>query len=447
LFPASISETLYSLATLAPSVSLPLIRDALEFLNDHGQYLISIYERMWGCGEEVGTSKKKGILKKAKVAAEFEAEKGFAHLREKLHMPNSEPRHVINVATRMADGAAITIILFLVGVRVRELTSLDAGCVSEQTDTNANIEYVLDGVAGKSNGRRRSWAITSPVKDAIQYLESAHKSSRIFWGESALFVQAAHGRSLPGKRWSIKRIAPALISNRLRFFARAAFREPIPVSVRIHPHSARKTFAHFVVMRDKNSLESLAHHFGHIHRSITDASYIGTDIELEKLLNEESRKDLAQGLSDILRSKQIGGKGAKQFSELRHSVSNDERFRGKKALVQLVDRLIQSGIQLAPCDWGYCLYSQATSACHGTRSQPNELRRTAQTCSTCLNFAVTERHRKWWETRYDRDQSFLTNGLNLPEQTIRFVSDRNRETLKVLEDLNRQRTENSNTVE
>lgn len=69
--------------------------------------------------------------------------------------------------------------------------------------------------------------------------------------------------------------------------------------------------------------------------------------------------------------------------------------------------MIADGIKLAPCHWGYCVYVEQLSACHGDESGPNEIERSPDVCARCSNFAVTEAHRPWWEARFRADEVFL----------------------------------------
>jgi hypothetical protein len=57
----------------------------------------------------------------------------------------------------------------------------------------------------------------------------------------------------------------------------------------------------------------LAHHYGHAHRIFTDSNYVGGDIELAAMISEENRRDLAEGLTEILRSSNLSGKASGYF--------------------------------------------------------------------------------------------------------------------------------------
>jgi hypothetical protein len=234
-------------------------------------------------------------------------------------------------------------------------------------------------------------------------------------------------------------MSTGVVAMRIKRFSGTARWNKTSEAPKLHPHSARKTFARFVVLRDKRALESLSYHFGHTHRLITDGFYVGSDIELEKMISEEGRRDLANGLEDILRSGAIGGKAGNVLSTFRRNAVSG-KFRGRRALSSLVDKLIEEGIQLAPCDWGYCVYSQSLSACRGSERGPNEANRSSDICSGCANFVATERHRVWWSNRLERDAAFLCQS-GIAEQSRQWVKKRMIGTEKVLRQLNKRRSD------
>jgi hypothetical protein len=138
--------------------------------------------------------------------------------------------------------------------------------------------------------------------------------------------------------------------------------------------------------------------------------------------------DLARNLMDLLVAPHAAGKAADAIAKARSLVPT---FKGRKGLERFVDKLIDDGVQLAPCDWGYCVYSQALSACHGDSRGPNEARRSPDVCSTCANFAVTHQHRPWWEARLRQDDEFLERP-GLTEQTVTWVKRRRANSAKIV---------------
>jgi len=97
------------------------------------------------------------------------------------------------------------------------------------------------------------------------------------------------------------------------------------------------------------------------------------------------------------------------------------RFRGSSVKREIRDyarMLAETGLTLGVCEWGYCVYREEFSACHGSATAPNPVRREPSTCARCTNFSVTEAHRPYWSDQVDRYESLLNNP-DLPTQTLK----------------------------
>lgn len=422
--------------------ALQLLHDAIRWIREVGPYVRLVAERYWKLESKfVGVTYSERHYHRQLLLGEIYTDPEFVRLREMLRVSPTNARFVIGRAAALTEGACIVILLFLIGFRARELTRLDVGCLRRELDSFGNAVTRIHGIAAKQGGKSRTWIACEQVSEAVEYIESFNSSARNSQGKTALFATRRRG-GLPSPNFRIRRIEPRAARERMVEFVRHSLSShglPMP---RMHPHVARKTFARFVVLRDKSALESLSFHFGHVHRAITDGYYVGSDIELAKLIDEESRRDLAKALTDLLSAKHVGGKAGANISHIK----SQYKFKGKKSLASVIEKLIQDGVQLAPCDWGYCVYSQALSACQGDSRGPNEARRAPDVCSACANFAVTEKHRAWWEARLARDDAFLARP-HLPEQTVIWVSQRRSNTGKLLQALNGQKIQKKETAE
>ncbi|KGV03427.1 phage integrase family protein [Burkholderia pseudomallei MSHR4032] len=419
---------------LDESIALPLIRDALKWVETHGAFVHRavnvLSDTLNRC---VGLTRFQVHVQVKQMYSLLDGEPGMALGRKALGKERAHSFIVVRHLLTQTEGACLIVLLFLVGFRCRELVNLDVDSMHlDQTEDGEPI-YRLRGVAAKSGGLARTWVASSTVREVVEYMTLLYAQVRKKSGQKALFLSRAGGNAPQiGKR--INRISTTSVAKRIKQFAGAPHRSASPKVSRLHPHSARKTFARFVVMRDKRALESLSYHFGHTHRMITDGCYVGADIELEKLIGEEARRDLANGLEDILRSGAVAGKAARSLQALKVD-AHSGAYRGRRALQSLVDQLIEKGVQLAPCDWGYCVYSQSLSACRGTLAGPNEVNRSPDVCAGCSNFVVTEKHRAWWSDRLERDERFLGQA-SVPEQSRQLVIKRIVGTEKILRDLN-----------
>ena len=416
-------------------LALPLVKDALQWMDKEAEellVLIALFNRLRG--------NLKGLTKDemyARCNKSFEviseSSNEFARLEKRLPILNLKNKDVFRNSLHLSLGAAIIVILFFSGVRASELLSLQVGCFKKREHADGHKYWYIEGIAAKKGGIGKEWIVPDPVITAIQFLERLHSLILPKSGHPYLFEFPSTFAVLPHPYVQVQKYWPSDVANMLRLFAKSQIREqPISTNIRLHPHQARKTFARFVVLRDKRGLEALAQHYGHLYTAILDKAYIGSDFELHHLIDEESQNDLEEGLTDLLSNKHLGGKAGDKLSKIRDKAN--VLYRGKSVLKSVVKMLIHDGVTLAPCDWGYCVYAQDLSACKGDDSGPNPIFREPNTCSTCSNFAVTARHKIWWEDRVKREESFLKQS-NLSTQTIEIVRtrlNRSREILKTL---------------
>ncbi|SRR5579875_2468952 len=118
-------------------------------------------------------------------------------------------------------------------------------------------------------------------------------------------------------------------------------------------------------------------------------------------------------------------------------------FRGARMKQELRDYarlLVDAGLTLGVCDWGYCVYRQEHSACRGTISGPNPILREPSTCARCRNFVVTVKHRPYWEEQLHQHRALLDE-RDLPRQTLKIARDRLTEATKILSSLDAPRKE------
>jgi hypothetical protein len=93
--------------------------------------------------------------------------------------------------------------------------------------------------------------------------------------------------------------------------------------------------------------------------------------------------------------------------------------------------LVDAGLTLGICDWGFCVYREEQSACLGNKAGPNTERREPSTCATCKNFSVSTQHRAYWVNQIDRHHALLNEPL-LPLQTLRVARRRMEEARELL---------------
>jgi hypothetical protein len=85
--------------------------------------------------------------------------------------------------------------------------------------------------------------------------------------------------------------------------------------------------------------------------------------------------------------------------------------------------LAETGLTLGVCEWGYCVYREEFSACRGSATAPDPVRRAPSTCARCKNFSVTDAHRPYWTGQLDRYEKLLSDP-RLPTQTLKIARGR-----------------------
>lgn len=426
---------------LDENLALPLVKDALDWIRSNGPVVANLVRRIWSERRKyVGLTKLESDRRVRRHYAELLVAPELQRIADQLGMADALPNAIVARAITATEGACTVALLFLVGMRASEFVRLDADCLAQLGEPGLNQRTVLKGYAAKRSGMPRTWAASPDVVEVVQFLVNLYEDIRAATGQLALIPGKTNGAPIPLPGRKNVRLGSESLGPRLHAFANSPHRG-VSVKIRLHAHMARKTYARFVVMRDKSALESLAYHYGHTHSAITDGAYVGVDISLARLLREEDRADLAEALMDLLSSGTLGGKAGKNVMNLtRQDLSGKSFFRGKRSLRAIVDKMIDDGVRLAPCDWGYCVYSKATSACGGDDTGPNRLRRAPDVCATCSNFSVTDKHKSYWNERLQRDDEFLRRP-DLPDQTKQVVRTRAAHSRAVLVSLTRNHVE------
>lgn len=164
---------------------------------------------------------------------------------------------------------------------------------------------------------------------------------------------------------------------------------------------------------------------------MTDQAYVGTDFELADLIDDQTAEETRKALEDLLLAPRVAGKAGIMLSER-------SPFRGRMRSgdvdAYITEIIAETDMRLGVCDWGYCVYRRETSACLGSEREPNQVLRTQSTCSTCANFAVTDRHRPVWEARLERN-TMLTQRDDLDAESRALAEARITESRRILDQL------------
>lgn len=412
---------------LPDNVAYAFIFDAFLWVENHSEFCINFLRKQREHLDLISDMPKYIQRRKSKIFyQEISSDEKYNEL-VLLIKTRSSPFNMLLLIISMLEGACLMLILLLVGMRISELLALDADCLDESQSDNGL--YYLVGPAAKKGGITRKWVIGLPIAKVIKKIIEL-KNIRDGASTKALFSCSPKKNAATSKDGYVVRMQHWHALRRIRYFCGSGIRNNAIQYDKFHPHMARKTFAQLAVKRDRTMLAPISAHLGHIYQSFTDGNYIGVDHSLAELLSSADRAELIKSIEHLLTCGSIVGKGADSISKIR----DDLRFKGKRALISTIEDLIKKGIKIAPCDWGFCLYSQVYSACEGNSTGPNEVKRSPDTCATCKNFVVTENHHLWWEQRAAREEKFL-NRKDLPLQTVELVKRRLLKTKNVLGDI------------
>lgn len=339
--------------------------------------------------------------------------------------------------------ACFVVISYLVGPRASEVLHLQSGCLQSRSAQGTSGEAGLTLIVGaifKNEvdyyGRPHEWVAPQAAVHAISVLEALSAPHRLRTGRNQLWLRALGRRGVVGAtEWQIDVTGPfriptsPCIAYGLDRFAKWL---DLPLhegkSWHFSTHQGRKTFARFAALRDRTSLFALAQHLGHRDRAITDQGYAGTDYALDREIDAEVLEQSVSAWEHMLSAPQLGGRAGNEI------LAKRPRFRGalmKQDLKSYARMLVEAGLVLGICDFGYCVYRQQYSACRGNADGPNPIRREPSTCASCKNFAVSSEHRSYWLEQVHRSEVLL-NEPALPTQTLKIARERLTEATTII---------------
>lgn len=395
-------------------IAMPLIRDAIDLLGAPADAILALRDRLQDLYEDASRRHEGRMLhwhvKRAMLAEPCPFADRYAN-------PEWPLRRLMFMLDRLVD-ACFVVIAYLVGARASEILGLEEGCLERHAVDAGGEEHVyLVGTITKTSlteeGDIHRWLAPAPVQRAIHVLERISAPLRELSGDHNLWLhQLGQGRSPLPTSMPVARMRSPLVNDRLnkRFAPFLGLPDYQGGPWRLTTYQGRKTFSRFIGRRDRTGLTALQRHLGHIHRAMTDRAYVGTDFELAELIDDQAADETRKALEDLLLAPGAAGKAGIMLSER-------SPFRGRTRTgdvdTYITQVLAETDMRLGICDWGYCLYRRETSACLGGEREPNPVLRTQSTCSTCANFAVTDKHRSVWEARLERNTALLSrDGLD-----------------------------------
>ncbi len=418
-------------------IAVPLVQGAIEFLTTCSIDILRARESYAALMSQVRAPGLRDKARYRKAARWLRTRPILTPIGEYKFRTLSEFYELVD----MLYAACFIVIAYLVGARASEILHLESGCIQPLGGDNTAVA-VLSGTIFKLeagyHGRPHQWMAPEPAAHAVTVLEALSAPHRLRTGRPELWLRARNGfRGVT--EWESKCTEPIWIPSTTRinqWLGRFGARLSLPLHEsrrwRLSTHQGRKTFARFVALRDRTSLFALAQHLGHRDRAVTDAGYVGTDYSLQHEIEHEVLEQSVAAWEHMLSVPQLGGRAGAEL------VAKRPRFRGrsiKQDLKSYARLLVEAGLTLGVCDWGFCVYREEYSACRGDAFGPSPERREPSTCARCKNFAVSTDHHSYWLDQAKRHEALLRESA-LPTQTLKIARERLTEALSVVRSIN-----------
>lgn len=334
----------------------------------------------------------------------------------------------------MLYAACFVVISYLVGPRGSEVLHLHVGCVQSRSvhdGGEAELTMIVGTIFKKEAdyyGRPHEWVASPAAVHAIAVLEALSAPHRQQSGRKELWLRArGHARWRGANEWQRDSAGPFQIPTTQtiayllrRFSTWLDLPHYKGKAWHLSTHQGRKTFAHFAALRDRSCLYALAQHLGHRERAITDQGYAGTDYALDREIDAEVLQQSVSAWEHMLSVPELGGRAGNEI------LAKRPQFRGvrmKDDIKTYARMLVEAGLTLGVCEYGFCVFRREYSACRGTAAGPNPVYREPSTCARCKNFAVSSQHRPYWLDQVRRCEALL-NEPELPTQTLKIVRER-----------------------
>ncbi|MCP2139503.1 UNVERIFIED_ORG: hypothetical protein J2Y94_000828 [Pseudomonas poae] len=428
---ASLREPGYWEAPPEP-VCIFLLKESIDFMRKNSAQILAFYQKYISL---VHSGIADGLDKSEQISAYIESNlcaEDFATTYENIEsceMWSHDPILIGKLIRHLSTACFITI-TYTCGQRVSEIRRASTGSVMPRLHDNGVEHFYYHAPRSKirfsaenkrSEGKGHSdfpWILSPAAVEAFDILLSLSKPAREKSGIDNLWLTPA-GNSLwpffPKKSFSV--LSSSQINIRINNFARFINLEAnTEWGGRLHSHMGRKHLARFVAKRDRSALGDLAQQYSHLSADSVDISYARPDSEFRRMLAEELGNEMAQVAATLLDS------SAGNF----YSTNNNgrvETFLGELRKSRDIKLLMSSGTVMLPCQWGVCLYMQDTSACEGSKTKPNVIKRTPEVCSKCSNFLATPTNLLWW-LEFESDCKRILSQSQLPIQTKLLLNER-----------------------
>ena len=310
--------------------------------------------------------------------------------------------------------ACFIVIAGFVGMRASEILSIRSGAIeySQLGTTGARQAYLVARLfkTAEVGGRLERWLAPEPVVTAVKLLERLSEPLRVASGRDELFL------TRNTQYCEVIGITNMNINGRIREFA--AYNSVRHHEGRAWPfssHQFRKTFARFIARRDRSQLLALADHLKHVSVAMTAKGYVGTDFDLQQLVDHEGQIETATALDRFLSAGQLAGKMGERIA------AGNASFRGRageqlrRDYIKFV--LKETDLTIHACEYGWCVFQAETARCGG-RLAPDAAGRSPAVCVDCANFVVEPKHAPYWRERRERNLALMEQASRLTRAAL-----------------------------
>lgn len=308
-----------------------------------------------------------------------------------LYIQSEKNKNIYKV--KMLNAICYSIIALYTGMRVSEIVSIKKDAYEVDENDTVVLNSTLFKLTASDKGRPERWGCglnneNNYALKAIKVLEkiTPEDYKNLFFKTNNNQIENVHTEY-------IKEILIELMKY-------------LKIDWNLTSHQFRKTFAKLIAITDKTSLVALKEHFKHVSLAMTDY-YVGTNIELIEIINEEKHLEIREGFDFILRSHNLAGKLGEKISQI------NMKFRGnvEKRKDYISSILDDSDLIVIPHEYGFCVYQPEQAKCKG-----EDINVGLNTCSKCNNFIVTSKHKVFWLNKVNEYKDFVDTISELDNQ-------------------------------
>lgn len=335
---------------------------------------------------------------------------------------------------RALYGAAITIILILLGERKHELSLTNEEDVIDLLNKDLDILVGLEmKTAGTITGKKTKRAVIQEVKDALNVILELTKYTKEKSGLETILLKLPFSHSVNGTGEKSFYLTTNGLYMVLRYFANSAKFNRVD----LRPHMFRRAYAMLWTWRyEIGDLEELRLMLKHNSLNFTQKY---TDDENVWEFMGKNEQDLAFDLLNRAFQRKIVVAGKMSETLERYS----RIIQAKSTLLDAVtiadhidDIIINTGLRVVAHADGFCFINHTSlenALCRTEGIGLDPVKRKDTICMNCPNFATDNSRKPYWEKRIKLHQEFVESSKN--EQLIEGSKQFIKEAEKILKDI------------